>query len=327
MNPKYKIGMRIIKTALAVGICLQVFIWLDIGSNINGVYAAVAATICMKSSLQQTLRTGIDRTAGTVIGSVIGTVFLYLSGFVPQAFFTLIAVVGVIVVIYLCNIFRLQLSVTISVVVFLVIMVVPRDVSPLFYGIARLGETLFGIFIALFINKFFDPRYLRSKLSKSAVVREGAAPAIRELADKDMGRVMQIWLNNNIRYNKSIAQDYWHEGYAAAREAILSGYTLVYDSGGGVSGFVSLTNENQIFCLSVAEESQHTGVGTTLLDRLKDRYPCLGVRIYEGNDQALRFFQNRGFAIFGETRSGQAPCRKVTLSWSVKGGVSCPERK
>ena len=70
---------------------------------------------------------------------------------------------GVIIVIYLCNVFRLQLRVAISVVVYLVILVVPRDIEPLFYDAARLGETLFGIFVALVVNKYFDIRYIKSK--------------------------------------------------------------------------------------------------------------------------------------------------------------------
>ena len=58
MNPRFKIGMRNVKTAVAVGICLLFFQLLHIGSDINGVQAAVAATICMKSSLQNTEKQG-----------------------------------------------------------------------------------------------------------------------------------------------------------------------------------------------------------------------------------------------------------------------------
>ena len=324
MHPRFKIGMRIIKTALAAGICLETFYLLNLGSNINGVYAAVAATICMKTSLQQTVRTGIDRTVGTVIGSVIGTLFLFLTRFVPASYFALIATAGVVVVIYLCNIFKLQFSVTISVVVYLVILVVPRDIPPLFYGVARLGETLFGIFIAFVVNKFVDLRYVRAKLAKKTDKQDPPEAFIHSRAENDMGRIMQIWLQVNISAHKSIDEDYWHEQYDDARETIKSSSTFVFKSDGDISGFVSITSENHIFSLCVSEQSQQTGIGTQLLDTLKEQVPCLSVSVYEGNERAMQFFLNRGFTILTETRSDRAACRVITLAWSIKSGNLCP---
>lgn len=323
MDPRFKIGMRIVKTALAAGICLQVFYWLNLGSNINGVYAAVAATICMKTSLQQTVRTGIDRTVGTVIGSVVGTLFLLLSRLVPESFFALIATAGVIFVIYLCNIFKLQLSVVISVVVYLVILVVPRDIPPLLYGVARLGETLFGIFVALAVNKFFDFRYIRSKLTGTNDKPEASVYPIRSHTGKDLGRIMQIWLAANIQAHKRIYEDYWHEQYDDAREAIKSAFTLVFESDGIVSGFISLASDNQIFSLCVAQQFRQAGIGTRLLDALKSQYPCLGVLVYEGNECAMRFFLHRGFIVLSETRNDRASCRVFSLGWSDKGKGTC----
>ncbi len=323
MDPRFKIGMRIIKTALAAGICLETFYLLNLGSNINGVYAAVAATICMKSSLQQTVRTGIDRTVGTVIGSATGILFLFLTRLVPEPYSALITTVGVVCVIYLCNIFKLQFSVTISVVVYLVILVVPREIPPLLYGIARLGETLFGIFVAFVVNKFFDPRYIRARLSKPADKQESFEADIRERTDEEMGRIMQIWLKANIEAHKHIGRDYWHEQYDAAREAIKTATTFVFESKGVVSAFISLSGDNQIFTLCVSPNLQQTGIGTRLLDALKGRYPCLSVSVFQDNECALKFFLNHGFTILSETRNETMPCRVYTLEWSVKSRGRC----
>lgn len=323
MNPRFKIGMRIIKTAVAAGICLQVFYWLNIGSNINGVYAAVAATICMKTSLQQTLKTGIDRTVGTVIGSAIGILFLFLTRLVPEPYFALITTGGVVCVIYLCNIFKLQFSVTISVVVYLVILVVPREIPPLLYGVARLGETLFGIFIAFVVNKFFDPRYIKSKLKRAADQQEAPIELIRSYTEKDLGRIMQLWLKANIQAHKRISEDFWHEQYDAAREAIKTAATFVWESKGVVSGFISLSADNQILSLCVQEQFRQTGIGTRLLDTLKSQYPCLSVRVYDGNETAVQFFLNHGFIISSETWNENAACRVYTLEWSLKSKGQC----
>jgi ribosomal protein S18 acetylase RimI-like enzyme len=321
MNPRFKIGMRTIKTALAVGICLEVFYLLNIGSNINGVQAAFAATICMKSSLQQSLKTGFDRTMGTIIGAALGILFLMIEAYIPHELFILVATAGVVVVIYLCNVFRLQLSVTISVVVYVSILITQRTVTPLVYGVERLGETMFGIFVAFVINKFLDPRYFRRKQKalKSQALSESF---IRGYNKKDIGRIMQIWLGTNTRAHGTVAEIYWHEQYDAARKAIRAAATLVYDSG-GVAGFISVVNDTEIYAINVDRASQGSGIGTQLLEEFQNRFPCLTVRVFKENERAVKFFLNRGFTFAKETVNESASRPECTLEWSRKSKGAC----
>jgi putative acetyltransferase len=320
MNPRFKIGMRTIKTALAVGICLELFYLLNIGENINGVQAALAATICMKSSLQQTLKTGLDRTIGTIIGAVLGILFLMLQSLIQPELFVLVATAGVVVVIYLCNIFKLQMSVTISVVVYVSILVTQHTVTPLEYGVARLGETVFGIFVAFVINKFFDPKYIKAKIK--APHKEVIEHNLRGFTEGDTGKLMHIWLGVNISAQSFIGESYWHERYDSARETIKAAQTLVYDSNDGVLGFISVLDDRDIYGVYVKKEFQGGGIGTSLIAACQDKYPCLSVNVYKENERAVKFFLNRGFTITKESKKENGRS-EYTMEWSTKSKAAC----
>ncbi len=317
MNPRYKIGMRTVKTVVAVGICLLVFQFLMPKSSINGIQAALAATICMKSSLQNTLRTGLDRAAGTVVGSVMGVLFLLLSGVLPAVLISAIGILGVLIIIYLCNVFRLQASVTISIVVFLIILIGERDIPPVFYGLARLGETVFGIFIAYMVNRFLDMRYLKKKPHSGEVLTEPSA-LIRDAVDGDTGGVMQIWFQANTAAHPFLTELYWHSRYDTARQTIKTAQTFVYENRGEIKGFISLTSETEIIAVCVAPGAQHTGIGIRLIEQTKLLYPCLSVKCFKKNELTVKFLINRGFIPVSEKKDPLTGLTEYAMEWSAK---------
>ncbi len=322
MNPRYKIGMRTVKTVVAVGICLLAFQFLVPKSSINGIQAALAATICMKSSLQNTLRTGLDRAAGTVVGSVMGVLFLLLSGQLPLELISAIGILGVLLIIYLCNVLRLQASVTISIVVFLIILIGERDMPPVFYGLARLGETVFGIFVAYMVNRFLDIRYLKKKLMTDQAQDEPCAH-IREAAESDTGAVMQLWLQTNIASHAFLPQLFWHNRYDAVRQAVQQSQTAVYENRGAIQGFISLSSEAEIVAVCVSPGAQHKGIGIRLIDHAKQLYPCLTVKCFKQNETAVKFLINRGFVPASEKKDALTGYTEYTMEWSAKSNKTC----
>lgn len=315
MNPRYKIGMRTVKTVVAVGICLLVFQFLMPKSSINGIHAALAATICMKSSLQNTLRTGLDRAAGTVVGSVMGVLFLLLSALLPAPLISAIGIFGVLLIIYLCNVLRLQASVIISIVVFLIILIGERDIPPVFYGLARLGETIFGIFIAYMVNRFLNLRHKKQPaIAESSICTE----LIREAADDDIGAMMKIWLEANIAAHPFLGALYWHNGYDALRSAVKQAQTAVYEKSGEIKGFISFSAEAEVIALCVAPSAQHTGIGIRLVDHAKQIFACLSVKCFKKNERSVKFLLNRGFFPAVEKTNAAAGCAEYTMEWSAK---------
>ncbi len=316
MSLRYRIGMRAVKTVVAVGICLTVFQLLDLGRDINGIQASLAAVICMKSSLQNTLRTGVDRTIGTVIGSLIGVLFLLLSGTLPAFMLSVLGIIGTLLIIYLCNVLKLQASVPISIVVFLIILIADRDIPPVYYGLARLAETVFGIFVAYMTNRYLDLRRYRKR---SDTPQDKPLYGIRSARQADIGAIMQIWLRANIAAHPFLDELHWHEKYDDMRSAFSrAAQTITYMEDGRICGFLSISAEAEIIGIYVAPEAQRKGLGSSLMGYAKDTNACLKIRVYKQNDPAVKFLFNRGFSLMEETET------EYVMHWcDKKNGESC----
>ena len=148
-----RIGMRNFKTALAVFICMII---IEIFNMDSPFYASIAAVICMQSSVFDSFTAGKNRMKGTFIGAVIGFLLALIS---PGNI--ILSALGVMLIIYICNIFESQKSINIACVVFIAIMVNLGDQSPLSYSFFRLIETFIGIIVAVLVNYFvYPPKYL-----------------------------------------------------------------------------------------------------------------------------------------------------------------------
>lgn len=149
-----KIGMRNLKTAIAVFLCIIITRSLNISDS--PFYACIAAVICMQSSVFETFKTGKNRMIGTFIGALIGFLFALI-----QPGNALLVAVGITLLIYICNVLGYNKSISIACIVFIAIMVNLTDKTPLFYSTYRLIETFIGILIAVLVNYFiYPPKYL-----------------------------------------------------------------------------------------------------------------------------------------------------------------------
>lgn len=82
-----KVGMRTIKTAVAVMLSYLLFVPFDlmyreeyggIWGQMGPLYACIACIVCMQSSLGQTVRQGVSRLIGVAIGGALGVLALTL---------------------------------------------------------------------------------------------------------------------------------------------------------------------------------------------------------------------------------------------------------
>ena len=71
-------GQRILKTSIAVTLCLLYYMLRGRQGETMPAEAAITAIICMQSDLHDTRKSGFSRLAGTVIGAVWGFLFLLL---------------------------------------------------------------------------------------------------------------------------------------------------------------------------------------------------------------------------------------------------------
>ncbi|MDD4725820.1 MAG: aromatic acid exporter family protein [Tissierellia bacterium] len=144
-NWKPKIGLRTLKTSLAVGISMLTVDLLNLHSPL---FAGIGAISSMQSSVSESLKSGKNRMLGTIVGAVVGIIF---SALLPHNYISLS--IGIILTIYINNYFgwkkALQLACYVYISIFL------NDVEDRIpYTTNRLLSTFVGIVVATLINYF-----------------------------------------------------------------------------------------------------------------------------------------------------------------------------
>lgn len=147
-------GMRVIKTCLAITICLIIEFFR--GTSMP-YHSSIAAIVCMQPTLKSTFKTAGDRTIGTLIAGIYS--FLFITIFHQQmqmsldsfSYFILIGVMTLPLMMLIIAL-KKQGGLAITVVVFILIVISAGETNPLNYTIERVLGTLIGIGVALFIN-------------------------------------------------------------------------------------------------------------------------------------------------------------------------------
>ncbi|MEG0842857.1 MAG: aromatic acid exporter family protein [Romboutsia sp.] len=153
-----KMGMRTIKTGLAVMFCVLV------GTNIveNVLYAAIACIISMQNTVKGSLKSGLARIKGTIVGGIVGFIFILINPGNP-----FVCGIGIMIVIYTCNVLKLNNSVVVSSMTFLSIHLGVVGDNVALYSISRVMDTSVGVVIGVLINYFIiRPNYLETTMSE-----------------------------------------------------------------------------------------------------------------------------------------------------------------
>lgn len=172
---KFLVGMRNLKTALAVFICIIISQLLQLEYPF---YAVIATIIAMENSVTNSYTVGKNRMMGTLVGAAIGFVFAWID---PHS--AVYSAIGIVIVIYICNLLKWNKSISIASIVFLAIMLNLRPgESPFLYGMHRVADTLIGISVAVLVNYLvFPPDHERSMEQMRSVLRKHLTKLAHEL--------------------------------------------------------------------------------------------------------------------------------------------------
>ena len=153
------IGLRTVKTAIVVFLCLTLL------SN-EPFFACIAGVICLQDTVANSVKMGMNRGTGTLVGAIIGLVFMNLCKLINTLPLNItitnlidhfIIALGIILVIYSCNLLKKPGAISVACIAFLGVTTTFAMNEPYFYAIHRTFETLCGIFIAILVNKFINP--------------------------------------------------------------------------------------------------------------------------------------------------------------------------
>jgi len=159
------IGMRIIKTALAVLLTLlltDVFLKTLLHQNyIGSVIAVIAALVTIQDTIPGSLREIKERLLGTLLGCAMSILFLWLvltfgntfgPGYAQRGFFYLMTGTGTILILYICKVMRNPNIASLGVIVFVSVLFIYTEERPYIAAGVRMLETAIGCAAALAVN-------------------------------------------------------------------------------------------------------------------------------------------------------------------------------
>lgn len=156
-----KIGMRIIKTVVAVFICCMI----DYFRGTVPFQSTMAAIICIQPDTENTVNMAISRVLATLLGSISATLLLFAfantSIAVPSVTFYVVMSLVLIPLISITVKMGWPSASALTCIIFLTICIGYHGEDDLFItALHRMIDTLVGIFVALPINAIFPNRAL-----------------------------------------------------------------------------------------------------------------------------------------------------------------------
>ena len=138
---------------------------------------------------------------------------------------------------------------------------------------------------------------------------------IRKFEKNDINAVMQIWKNENIKAHKFISKEYWKNNYNYVKEILPSAEIYVYVLKENIVGFIGI-NENDIEGIFIDTNNQCKGIGTSLLNKVKENRDNLTLSVYKKNINAINFYKKNDFIITSENIDKDTAEIEYTMTWN-----------
>lgn len=138
---------------------------------------------------------------------------------------------------------------------------------------------------------------------------------IRKFEKNDIDAVMQIWKNENIKAHKFIPKEYWENNYNYVKEILPNAEIYVYILNEKIVGFVGLDN-NYIEGIFVDTNSQYNGIGTALVNKVKESRNNLTLSVYEKNTNAISFYKKHGFIVENKNMDKDTNEIEYIMTWN-----------
>lgn len=142
---------------------------------------------------------------------------------------------------------------------------------------------------------------------------------IRRLENRDLEQTAKIWLDTNREAHDFIPGSYWENHYLMVKEMLLQAEVYVYETEQEIRGFVGL-DDTYIAGIFVRSKDQSLGIGTQLLDFVKERKEELSLRVYQKNEKAIRFYQREAFQVQEEGIDEDTKEKEYLMIWRKQNG-------
>lgn len=160
-HPKFHIGLRTLKTAVAVVIAMLLVTAYGTTTS-RLIFAMLGAMAVMEPTLKASISSCFTQISGVIFGAIAGVLLMMLP------INSLVATgIGIVLVITLYNLLHIRFSPTLPCLMVVIICTTP-DIQPLTYALGRLWDTAIGLGVGLIINALVFP-YNNTRKIRSTV--------------------------------------------------------------------------------------------------------------------------------------------------------------
>ncbi len=138
---------------------------------------------------------------------------------------------------------------------------------------------------------------------------------IRKFEKNDINVVMEIWENENIKAHQFIPKEYWKANYNYVKEILPNAEIYVYVVESEIIGFIGV-DKNYIEGIFVNTNNQCNGIGTSLLNKVKENRNTLTLSVYKKNINAINFYKKNDFKITSEGIDQAKNEIEYTMIWN-----------
>jgi putative acetyltransferase len=134
-------------------------------------------------------------------------------------------------------------------------------------------------------------------------------------ATKDMDRAADIWLNEIIRVYNFVPEPekFWRKRLDEMKKVTLTAEGYVYEEDELIKAFATI-KDDYIWDFVVDSQYQRKGIGTALINFIKELKSSLALGVYQENLGAIEFFEKRGF-VKANAYTSQEGYKKFELVW------------
>lgn len=157
MKFEFKIGMRTLKTLLAVAICIITLSWFGVESPFFG---CIATIFVIQGDKDGSIANAKNRVWGTAFGALISNVVLFLFSFLPYNTYvqTIVICISIFLLIQAGTHFKKPGAIFPGCIVLCAILGTTTNIqTPIIYGIRRTIHTLYGALVGLLVNLYVYP--------------------------------------------------------------------------------------------------------------------------------------------------------------------------
>lgn len=204
---KFHIGLRTIKTAIAVIVAMVIVEFLG-ASESKLIFAMLGAMAAVQPTFKESVESSLTQIIGVVFGAVIAVILQFLR--LPPLVATGI---GIVLVITLYNAMRLRFSPGLPCLIVVMLCIDPEE-RPFFYALERVWDTAIGLLVGMVLNMLIFPydnsRHIRNaakRLNKDLIVfledmfdGDDHLPNVNQMASRinDIDKQLNIFANQKL---------------------------------------------------------------------------------------------------------------------------------